>query len=150
MLASIAERPAAAAGILVSVSADLDLVHSIYAQWERGDWSRSDWADAQIEFAIADGPDQRTIRGVEAMAQAWGEFLTAWSDYAITGEEFRELGGGSVLVLLHAVGRGKTSGIGITDSDRGANIFTIRGGAVTRLAIYFDHRNALSELGLGG
>ena len=53
-----------------------------------------------------------------------------------------------MLVLLHATGRGKASGAGIVASDRGANIFTIRDGAVTRLAIYFDHRNALAELGL--
>jgi ketosteroid isomerase-like protein len=130
------------------MQADLDLVRSIYAHWERGDWSQADWADADIEFVMADGPDQRTIRGLPAMARVWGEFLTAWSGYAITGEEFRELGDGKVLALLHATGRGKSSGVGITASDRGANIFTIRDGAVTRLAIYFDHRNALADLGL--
>ncbi len=129
---------------------NLELVRSIFARWERGDWSDAEWADPQIVFAIADGPDQRAIRGTAALSQTWREFLRAWDDYATTGEDFRELDDGRVLVLLHASGRGKTSGAVIGASDRSACIFTIGDGAVTRLAIYFDHRNALADVGLAG
>jgi ketosteroid isomerase-like protein len=129
---------------------NVELVRSIFARWERGDWSDAGWADPRIEFAIADGPDQRTIHGTAALAEAWREFLTAWDDYATTGEEFHDLGDGRVLVLLRASGRGKTSGALIGTAGHSACVFTVDDGAVTRLAIYFDRRNALAELGLAG
>ncbi len=130
-----------------AMSANLDLVQSIYDRWERGDWGANDWADPEIEFVIADGPDPRSIAGREAMAREWREFLGAWADYAIAADDFRELDDGRVLVLLHATGRGKASGAAIAPM-LGANLFTIRDGVVGRLAIYFDHRSALAELGL--
>jgi ketosteroid isomerase-like protein len=129
------------------MSANLDFVRSIYARWERGDWGANDWADPQIEFVIADGPDRRITTGVELMARVWREFLGAWTGYAISADEYRELDGERVLVLLHARGWGKASGVEI-GTDRGANIFDVRDSAVTRLTIYFDYRRALADLGL--
>src|SRR3954447_15117755 len=93
------------------MSDDVDLVRSLFAAWERGDWSSTDWADPEIEFVIAEGPDARSLTGLRAMVGAWREFLNAWTEYGVRADDIRELGDGRVLVILHAVGSGKTSGV---------------------------------------
>ena len=133
------------------MSDNIDLVRSAFALWERGDWSSAEWADPDIEFVIADGPDPRSFKGLAAMAAGWREFLTAWTGYGVEADEYRELDNERVLVALHAVGRGKTSGVELGQTSRsGANVFHIRDGKVIRLVIYFDHTRALEDLGLEG
>jgi hypothetical protein len=68
----------------VTDSANLDLVRSIYADWERGDVSRADWADREIEFDVigfVGAPEP--AKGVASMAQGSRAFLTAWEDYRV-------------------------------------------------------------------
>jgi ketosteroid isomerase-like protein len=131
------------------VSSNLDLVKSIYADWERGDWSASDWADPEIEFEMVGGLTEGTWTGIVEMGRAWGKMVNAWDDLAASPEEFRELDGDRVLVLLHNTGRGRESGIEIEDiTTRSANVFTIRDGKVTRLTLYWNRDQAIAELGL--
>jgi ketosteroid isomerase-like protein len=130
-------------------SANLNLVRSIYAAWERGDYSSTEWADPEIEFVIADGPDPASWTGLAGMAEGWRGFLTAWEDYHFEAEEYRELDDERVLVLLQLSGRGNTSGLELGQMRaKGANLFHVRGGKVTRLVVYFDRERALADLGL--
>ena len=124
-------------------------MRSIVAAHERGDYSSADWAHPDIEYAIADGPDAGVWRGRAAMAKAWGDTLSAYSDYRSTVEEMRQIDDERVLVLGSFGGRGKASWIGaVEDMTRGAALYQIREGMVVRHVIYFERDHALADLGL--
>ena len=129
--------------------ANVDLVRSIYAAWERGDYSATDWAHTEIEFVIADGPAPGSWTGLSEMAKAWGDFLSAWEEPRAHAEDYRELDDERVLVLFHPTGRGKTSGLELGPmGSKAATLFHVRGSKVKRLVIYLDGDNALANLGL--
>jgi ketosteroid isomerase-like protein len=131
------------------VSSNLDLVKSILADWERGDWSSADWAHPEIEFTMFGGLNTGSWKGLDEMAAAWSTMLVAWEDLRAVPDEIRELDDDRVLVFLRNHGRGKGSGIEIGEiSVKAANVFTIRGGKVTSLALYWDREDAISDLGL--
>lgn len=130
-------------------AANVDLVRSIYEAWERGNFTSSDWADGEIEFVIADGAEPASYTGLAAMAGAWREVLAAWEGLRVEAEEYRELDDERVLVLNRNTGRGKTSGLELGRMHtRGANVFVIRLGKVTRLVAYWNRERALADLGL--
>jgi ketosteroid isomerase-like protein len=131
------------------MSANLDLVRSIYADWERGDFSRADWADADIEFVIAEGVQAGTWRGVAAMAEAWRDYLRAWEGWRVEVEEYRELDDERVLVLGRRRGLGKMSGVEVGQVDeRATSVLHVREGKVTRLVLNSNRDRALADLGL--
>ena len=135
------------------MSENLDLVRSIYADWERGDFRKSDWADPDIEFVLADGPEPGQWRGVAAMAKAWSERLSPFDDYRTTGHDYRMLDDERILVFVAHTGRGKSSGLEVADlGDLGqpAALFHVRDGRVTRLVVYTSRERAFSDLGLEG
>ncbi len=131
------------------MSQNLDLVRSIYTDWERGNFSRTDWADPEIEFVVADGPDPGRWTGRAAMKDAVRDLLTAWEVFRLVAEECREVDGERVLLLSRASGRGKRSGLDAADLRvAGAHVFHIACGKVTRLVYFIDRDRALADLGL--
>jgi hypothetical protein len=132
-------------------SANLELVRSIYADWERGDFSRIDWAHPDIEFVYVGGPEPGAVKGIGEMAGAYASWLNAWEGFCVLAEDCRELDDTRVLALVHNAGRGKGSGLDIEQViGKGANLFVISEGRVRRLLIYFDRERALAELGVAG
>ena len=131
-------------------SANLDLVRSIHAAWERGDFRPTEWAHPEIEFVIADGPAPGSWTGVASMAVAWRDFLSAWEEFHSEPEEYHEIDGERVLVLARFSARGKTSGLEAARTHlKTASLFHVRDGKVTRLVAYWNRDRALADLGLG-
>jgi ketosteroid isomerase-like protein len=130
-------------------SANVELVRSLYAAWERGDYSSVEWAHPEIEFSSADGPDTSVSTGRAAMVEGWREFLRVWEGYRFEAEEYRELDGERVLVVIDISARGKASGLELGQvRSQGASLFHVRGGKVTRLVLYWDSQRAFADLGL--
>jgi ketosteroid isomerase-like protein len=130
-------------------AANLDLVRSIYAAWERGDWSSTEWADPAIELVTVGGLEPGHWRGVAGMARAWREFMSAWDDLRAEAAQYHEIDGERVLVIVNNRGRGKVSGLEIGEMDEGgANLFHVDDGKVTRIVVYSDREQALADLGL--
>jgi ketosteroid isomerase-like protein len=133
------------------MSTNLDLVRSIRAAWERGEYGSADWADPEIAFVMTDGPTPGTWEGVAGMAEAMREFLNVWKGLRSEADEYRELDDERILVLLEFRGRGKASGLDIEQlGTKGAEVFHLRDGKVTRLVLYWDRDRALADLGLEG
>ena len=128
------------------MSANLDLVRSLYADWERGNFRAAGWADPDIEFVIVGGPTDGSWHGVAAMAGAMREFLAAWKGYRVEPTEYRELDAEHILVMTRDSGRGRASDVS-TEQTR-AHLFHLRDGKVTRLATYWSPERALTDLGL--
>jgi ketosteroid isomerase-like protein len=131
-------------------SANLQLVRSVYAAWERGDWSSVEWAHDQIELEAVGLPDvDETWHGLAGIAAGWRRWLSAWEDYSVKADEYVELDDERVLVLIHVTGRGRSSGLDVEQMHaEGANVFHIRGGKVLRIVAYVGRDRAFADLGL--
>jgi hypothetical protein len=83
------------------------------------------------------------------MIEGYRRWLSAWEEFRVEPETYREVDDERVLVLTRWGGRGKTSGLDLGQMrTTGAHVFHIRGQMVTRFAVYFDRDRALADLGL--
>jgi ketosteroid isomerase-like protein len=128
---------------------NVDLVRSIYADWERGEFGATQWADPDIEFVFDGGPSPGTQTGLADTAEAMRDFIDAWSDFRVKAEDYRELDEERVLVLSNLGGSGKASrlSLGQMRSEK-CELFQVRSGKVVRLVIYWDRERAVADLGL--
>jgi ketosteroid isomerase-like protein len=123
------------------MSANLDLVRSIYADWERGDFSRSDWADPEIEYINPSGAiEPGTRRGLAAFSRAVERVFEGWETWQMRAEEV-EVVGDSVAVVVRYQARGRGSGVEV--EGRESALWTIRDGKVVRYEWFHEPSDAL-------
>ena len=128
------------------MSENLDLVCSIYADWERGDFTRDDWADPAIELVRPESLDGDALKGRDASSGGWREWLDAWDDFRAEAYDYRVLDGERVLVFGRMRGVGRLSR---TSADtETVNLFHIRDRKVVQLVLYSNRDRALADLGL--
>ena len=129
-------------------SANVELVRSIYADWEHGDASSDAWARPEIEVVFADGPAPGTWRGLAGLAEGWRNVLDAWEQFRVEVEHYRELDDERILVLVRWWG-GKRSGVEVGETGaKGAQLFYLGDSKVTRLVTYMNRDRAFTDLGL--
>ena len=130
-------------------SPNLDFVRSINVAHERGDFSSADWADSDIEYVIVDGPSPGRWVGAEAMADTFRDNLIGWKDFRTEADEYRELDDERVLVLTRSTAQGKAGGLVVGQMrTKGAVLYHVSAGKVTRLVYYWDRERALADVGL--
>src|SRR5206468_12431053 len=97
---------------------------------------------------LAGGPDPGSWTGLAGMAEGMRSWISAWSEFRVEAEEYRELDSERVLVLSHVIARGKASGLELGQmQSKSANLFHVGGGKVSRVVIYLDPERALADLG---
>jgi ketosteroid isomerase-like protein len=125
---------------------NLDLVRSIFVDYERGEFGRVDFADRAMELVVVDGPNPGTFTGLASTAGGLRGVADSWEDLRVEADSYRELDDARVLAFTRATGRGKMSGL--QTSAKGVMLVHVRDGKVVRLLVYWDRDRALTDLGL--
>ena len=130
------------------MSENLDLVRSIFADWERGDYRSADGRTPRSSSSSPTGL-LRTLERTGRYGKGFRETLNAWEDLRDVVEDYREIDQERVLVPVRLTGRGRTSGLDLADiASRAAYLFHLRDGKVTKIVIYMNRDRLFADLGL--
>jgi ketosteroid isomerase-like protein len=86
------------------------------------------------------------FEGPDAVRDVMGELEESFAELSVEAEELIEAPSGQIVVLVHARGRGRASGIEI--DDRIAHVWTFRDDKAIRNVVYEDRADALKAVGL--
>jgi ketosteroid isomerase-like protein len=87
-----------------------------------------------------------SYRGIEGWARLNDELCEVWDEWRVIPERFIEAGD-RVVALVTIQARGRGSGVGL-EGREWAEIWTLRDGQVTRVALGLERRDALKAVGL--
>ena len=101
--------------------------------------------EVEIRPAIVGGPEGVVYRGLDGNEQFWADIDSAWSEFRIKAEEFRDLGE-QVLVLGRAFARAEGSGIALDEP--AAWLAVMHEGQIVRFRSFSNQLEALEAAGL--
>jgi ketosteroid isomerase-like protein len=128
------------------MSPNLDLVRSIYADWERGVMAdeKFDPEISMIESSALPGGGA-SAQGIDAVRNYIRSFEKYWDEIRFEPLEYLDAGE-RVVVVARLVGRGKKSGVEV--SRDWAYVWTLRDGKALRMQGYDSRDEALEAAGL--
>jgi ketosteroid isomerase-like protein len=116
-------------------------------------WNRSDvdaflaLYDPECEVIFPpEVPEPGPFHGHAELKQWVDGFLGAWESHRVEVVEVMDAGDDVVVAVLHMVGRGFGSGVGLDETD--AHVFTIRDGRIARWQNFNTRVEALKAAGL--
>jgi ketosteroid isomerase-like protein len=126
----------------------VEIIEQVIEAGSRGDFDtvlalhHPDWEG----FIPEEYPVAGTWRGLEGVRGFAEEWLEAWEEFRVVPEEFIE-GGDAVVAKVRYWGRGRGSGVEVTDLWFYA--YRLRDGRVISWRPYTDRAEALEAVGLG-
>jgi ketosteroid isomerase-like protein len=130
---------------------NVDLIKRGMALFNRKDW------EAAIQLVAEDAvwttyfgtvAGEKSRYGRAAIRQSWEDAAQVFGGdlYRVEPKEFRDLGGGTILVRVVLAGRGTASGVEVEAEF--AQLWTLRQGLAVRVDSYADVAEALEAAGL--
>jgi ketosteroid isomerase-like protein len=130
-----------------AMSENLDLVRSIYADWERGDFDSTEWAHPDIEYVNPPGAiEPGTRRGLVAFSRAVESVFEGWDAWQMEAERLEGFGD-QVAVVVRYRARGRASGVEV--EGRESARWTVRDGKVVRYEWFHEPSDAFQAARLG-
>jgi ketosteroid isomerase-like protein len=131
--------------------ANVDLVRTTFDETRRrGDSTPrnlAEYFDPEVEFHEDPRlPEAGIYRGFKEVLDYWEQFIENFDEFVFEAEDFVDIGGARVLVLLIITTRGRGSSANVTM--RIAWIVTVREARITRIEAFADRAEALEAVGL--
>jgi ketosteroid isomerase-like protein len=128
---------------------NVEVVRGIYAELERGNFGAVlEVLAPDVEFVtfMPDSAREVTTNGTEELAVFMRDWFGQWERYRAIGDEFKQVGSNTVLVVGRQLGVGRGSGVEVESP--GHTVWTFREGRVVRLTAHYDREQAIAAAGL--
>jgi ketosteroid isomerase-like protein len=128
------------------VVSDIELLRSLFADWEQGEFSRGVelYAD-DMYFTTVEPEGQYDGHGPAGVRRWMQRFLGAWQFYSVRVDEIEDLGGGRYHGAGEQYARGRESG---TETRYPAHVGArVEDGKIKQLVFSFTREDTLARLG---